>query len=151
MRRFAEPPQNSQYYKHRPGAYGIFMRHGQILLTAQIADQVEWQLPGGGIEHNEHPMEALSREAFEETGWRVQIARKVTIYKRYVYMPDYQIHAEKICHIYAGRAILRLGEATEPDHFPAFFDPETALEIMVNEGDKAALSQFMKTPPTFML
>lgn len=34
-----------------------------------------WQLPGGGVEHGEHPMAAVVREVGEETGYRVAVTR----------------------------------------------------------------------------
>ncbi len=144
MRRYDEPPKPEQYYKHRPGAYGIFTHPKGLLLTAQIGETVEWQLPGGGIEADESPIQALTREAYEETGWRVQVERKVGMYKRFVYMPEYKIHAEKICHIYAGRAIMQMGNPTEADHFSACFSYEIAAEILVNQGDRDLLTHWLQ-------
>lgn len=39
-----------------------------------------WVLPGGGLERNETPEEAVVREIYEETGLSVQIVRKVAEY-----------------------------------------------------------------------
>ncbi len=142
MRRYDEPPMKGQAYIHRPGAYGIFFHPQGLLLTCQLAQTPEWQLPGGGIEAGEHPIPALVREAYEETGWRVQVERKITTYRRFVYMPDYDQFAEKICHIYAGRAVARLGAPTEPDHLAAIMDENWALENLVNQGDRDALWGF---------
>ncbi len=138
MRRYNKPPQKGQYYKIRPGAYGIFIINGKILLTMQNHPKlgVEWQLPGGGIEAGEHPIEALTREAFEETGWRVHVERKLGVWKQFTYMPDYDMHAEKICNIYFGRAIYPLGEPTEEFHRASLMPPELAAELLVHKGDR---------------
>lgn len=39
---------------------------GHILLA--LEDNGLWDLPGGGLEHNEEPIAGLKREVFEETG-----------------------------------------------------------------------------------
>ena len=105
MRRYDAPPAQGIYHKHRPGAYGIFWHKGQILLTFQAGLHNEWQLPGGGVDVGESNAQALIREAYEETGWKVTVDRKITAYRRFVYMPEYKMHADKVCHIYQGRAL----------------------------------------------
>jgi len=50
----------------RIAAYGLARRADQLLLV-QIGSG-EWMLPGGGVEHGEHPEQALVREMREETG-----------------------------------------------------------------------------------
>ena len=50
----------------RVAAYGL-ARDDDRLLLVQIGSG-EWMLPGGGVEHGEHPEQALVREWREETG-----------------------------------------------------------------------------------
>jgi 8-oxo-dGTP diphosphatase len=55
----------------RVAAYGVVQRNGRLLLvrlTDLTASPGAWSLPGGGIEHGEHPAEAVVRELYEETG-----------------------------------------------------------------------------------
>lgn len=54
----------------RVGAYAIVTARGALLLTQLGAgpDRGRWSLPGGGLEHGEHPREALARELEEEAG-----------------------------------------------------------------------------------
>jgi ADP-ribose pyrophosphatase YjhB (NUDIX family) len=52
----------------------VCVRDGQILLSRYTRTH-EWTLPGGGIDHAEHPYDAAIREAEEETGYRVAIER----------------------------------------------------------------------------
>jgi len=55
----------------RIAAYGIHLRADEILLvraSGLTEVQGRWFLPGGGVEHGEHPAQALVREFSEETG-----------------------------------------------------------------------------------
>jgi len=58
-------------------AYGVCLdAEGRVLLThsSPLADLPDvWQLPGGGIDHGEHPADAVVREFFEETGLVVAV------------------------------------------------------------------------------
>ncbi|MFI5316258.1 MAG: NUDIX domain-containing protein [Myxococcota bacterium] len=49
----------------------VFDASGAVLLVKQ-ADTGEWAAPGGAIEPDEEPHDAVVREVFEETGLRVE-------------------------------------------------------------------------------
>jgi 8-oxo-dGTP diphosphatase len=54
----------------RVSAYAFAIHDGHVLLTQLAAycfNAGHWTLPGGGIDHGEQPMEAVVREAREET------------------------------------------------------------------------------------
>jgi len=57
----------------RVAAYGLVVDEGRLLL-ARLSDVTEvpgsWTLPGGGIDHGEHPRDAVVRELYEESGLR---------------------------------------------------------------------------------
>ncbi|MEP1933849.1 MAG: NUDIX hydrolase, partial [Roseibium sp.] len=107
IRRFGEPPIAGQTYTRRAGAYAILPRDNQLLLTCQLGPEPDIQLPGGGIDPGESPITALHREVFEETGWRISTPRRVGAFRRFVYMPEYDLWAEKLCSIYVARPIRR--------------------------------------------
>ncbi|MGH8794331.1 MAG: NUDIX hydrolase [Stackebrandtia sp.] len=56
----------------RFAAYGLVRRADEILMVSVGRDIASsrraWMLPGGGVEHGEHPEEAAVREVAEETG-----------------------------------------------------------------------------------
>lgn len=91
MRIFSDAPKSSITYTRRPGAYGVIRRGSELLVTEQTAENVEIQLPGGGIDPGEGPLNALHRECLEETGWRIVVEAKLGTYQRFVFMPEYDL------------------------------------------------------------
>lgn len=139
--RFGEVPSARQRYVRRPGAYAVLERDGQVLLTYQARPHDEFQLPGGGIDPGEHPMSALHREVFEETGWRISTPKRIGVFRRFTYMPEYDLLAEKLCTVYFARPVMQLGPPTEPDHTAHFVPIHKAPSLIENEGDRHFLIQ----------
>lgn len=135
--RFGTPRSACQRYTHRAGAYAILMRDGALLATFQEEPHGEFQLPGGGIDPGESPIRALHREVYEETGWRISTPRLLGRFRRFTWMPEYGIHAEKLCHIYLARPIRRLSDPSEPGHTPIWLAPDIAADLLGNPGDAA--------------
>lgn len=144
IRRFSPPPDPSVRYRARPGAYAILAgtgaRAGQVLLTE--TDEV--QLPGGGIDPGEGVLAALHREVWEETGHRCGALRRVGAFRRYVWMPDYAMHAAKLCHVYAGIAGPRVGPPAEPDHAPLWVCAPDAPAVLDDAGDRAMMRTWLR-------
>ncbi|MCX5234212.1 NUDIX hydrolase [Streptomyces prunicolor] len=61
--------------KLRVAAYAVCVRDGQLLLARSPAADGghEWVLPGGGMDHGEHPNDTVVRELEEETGYHVEV------------------------------------------------------------------------------
>ncbi|MEH6775372.1 MAG: NUDIX hydrolase [Cereibacter changlensis] len=146
IRRYGEAVKAGQRYRRRPGVYAILRHGGDILTTFQEAPTPEFQLPGGGIDPGEHPVAALHREVFEETGWKMALDRRLGVFRRYTYMPDYDKWAEKVCTVYLARPILRRGPPTEPGHTAVWMSAVEALDQLCNAGDRAMLAQALRQP-----
>jgi len=145
MRRFGSPPVPSVSYRDRPGAYGIIWHKGRVLVTEESLNQLDIQLPGGGIDPGEGAVQALHREAMEETGWRIRVIRRLAVYQRYTFMVDYGFHARKICHIYLCAPVLRLGDPTEPHHRAFWARALGIAEELESPGDAAILRDVVRS------
>lgn len=136
IRRFGDSPHPGVKYIRRAGVYALLPQGGDLLLTCQFDPDPEIQLPGGGIDPGESPIAALHREVFEETGWSIATPRRIGTFRRFAYMPDYDLWAEKICMIYIARPVLRMGPPSEPDHQALWMDAAAASDVLDNAGDR---------------
>jgi len=144
MRRFGKSPLKGVSYKIRHGAYAIILRGRDMLVTEQMEPFPEFQLPGGGIDPGEGPIQALHREAFEETGWKIAPVRRLGVYTNFTYMEEYDLWAQKICHIYLCRPVIRRDVPSEPHHNAVWMTPETAAERLGPSGDRAFVRSFLR-------
>ena len=136
-------PDATRRYTPRPGAYAILPLGSGFLLTMQIADAVDIQLPGGGIDAGESPLRALHREVLEETGWRIATPRRLGAFRRFVFMPEYNLWAEKICHVYCARPVRQIADPIEPDHETLVLPSAEALQSLGNDGDRLYLRRYL--------
>jgi 8-oxo-dGTP diphosphatase len=143
IRRHGEPVKPGQHYIRRPGVYAILLQGAQVLVTHQAHPIPEFQLPGGGIDKGEHPIPALHREVREETGWKIAITRRLGAFRRFTYMPEYDLWAEKLCSVYLARPVLRLGPPTEAGHTAVWLPAPEALARLGNDGDRAMLASLL--------
>lgn len=141
--RVGEPVLASRRYRLRPGAYAILRRGDNLLLTFQAAPEPELQLPGGGIDPGESPGRALRREVREETGWSIDGLRRLGAYRRFRYMPEYDLWAEKLCHVFLARPALRHGPPTELGHAAVWLPAAEALRLIPNPGERLFLRRFL--------
>ncbi len=137
IRRHGEAVKRGQRYWHRAGVYALLPLGSDLLLTCQRDDPDDIQLPGGGIDPGESPLQALHREVFEETGWRIGAARRLGAFRRFVFMPDYDMWGEKLCTIYVARPIRPHGPPREAGHMAMFLPAVSAADRLGNAGDRA--------------
>jgi 8-oxo-dGTP diphosphatase len=75
----------------RVGAYAIVTDPDRRILLCRIASGYPlegcWTLPGGGVDHGEHPDDAVIRELAEETGLVGQRGPVVAIWSGYIPKP----------------------------------------------------------------
>jgi 8-oxo-dGTP diphosphatase len=135
-RRFGPKPDPARRYQPRMGAYAIVIAGDGILATFQDRPVPELQLPGGGVDPGESAVRALHREVLEETGYRISGPRRLGMFHRFTYMPDYEIWAQKQCHVYAARLGPRIAAPTEPGHIPVFLPWAEAEEHLGVDGDR---------------
>ena len=144
IRRYGTPPLRGQRYVMRPGVYVILPRGRDVLLTYQEQPHDEFQLPGGGIDPGEGAIQALHREVLEETGWRIATPRRLGAFRRFAHMPEYDMHAEKLCHIYVARPVRAHGAPTEQGHHAVWMNQTDAAEHLYNSGDRAFLTAWTR-------
>lgn len=144
MRRIGEPFRRKPY-RDRIGAYAVIAGRlagrspgglaGRDRLL--VVDQKgELQLPGGGVDPGESPLQALHREVGEETGWRIAAPRRIGAFQRFAWLPDYGYWARKVQLIYLARAVHPLPIALEPGHRPLWLSAADAARRLDIEGDR---------------
>ena len=140
MRRYGEVINKTFDYKVRVGVYGIISIGNKILLTEQDGNEI--QLPGGGVDPGEQKFHALVREVREETGWKIMPIRHIGSYQHFVFMPEYNFWAHRICHIYSCKGIYPITPPTEKGHIPLITTPDLAIKLLHQSGEIAFLRQF---------
>ena len=140
--RFGDTPRPGIAYRPRPGVYAILPGDSGLLLTHQEEPSPEIQLPGGGIDPGESPLQALHREVREETGWRIAEVRRLGVYRRFAYMPEYDLWAEKICTIFVATPVRALSAPTEAGHSVIWASAQQAIGLLANPGDSAFVARY---------
>lgn len=141
-RRFGETPEWGRRYTLRPGAYAVLPRNGVLLLTHQSAPVPEFQLPGGGIDPGESPLSALYREVLEETGWAIARPRRLGAFRRFTFMPEYDMWAEKLCILYSAHPVRPLGPPRELGHDAIWMTVRDATHHLGNPGDRHFVARY---------
>ncbi len=105
---------------------GVVFKDDKILLVNELADG-KWTLPGGWVDINESPSEAVEREVREESGYEVKATRFLALYDRNKHgHPSFIFHLYKVfiqCDLVGGSPQTSLetggvGFFAEDDHPP---------------------------------
>lgn len=135
-RTYDERHDRVRYHGVRPGVYAIIVAPGGLLVTVQERPWPEFQLPGGGVDPGEQPLAALHREVYEESGYRLHQPRRLGMFHRYTYMPEYDRHAHKQCTIYLAKLGRRIAPPIEPGHWAVQLPWEEAADVLAVAGDR---------------
>ncbi len=92
----------------RVAAYGL-VQSGDRLLLVQLTQRTpapgSWSLPGGGIDHGEHPADAVIRELYEETGLRGRVVELLDVDSHF---REYFLDQEMLERYHAVRILYRV-------------------------------------------
>jgi len=120
-------------------------RLGSALVVSHAAEPAPEVLrPGGGVDPGEQPLGALHREVYEETGWTLAGARRLGAFRRFTYMPEYDLWAEKVCTIYLARPGLRLGPPSEVGHVALWLPLSDAADLLDTSGDRLFVRRLLR-------
>lgn len=95
--------------RRRIAAYGL-CRDGERILLTRGSPRCDfpgvWQIPGGGLEHAEHPADGVVREFAEETGLDVTVTSVRTVVADVVRLADVGVamHTDRVVYDVAVRA-----------------------------------------------
>ena len=113
-------------YRKRTGVYGIIQDDTGRFLT--VKNENGLFLIGGGVEERENLVDALKREALEETGYKIEIVGdKIGVAERHwvsATYPDWSQH--NIGHFYRCKLLEKVAEPTEIE--PIFWATLEELE-----------------------
>ena len=116
-------------------AYGVIGNdRGQVLLTRRRGSD-EWVLPGGSVEAEEAPWEALVREVREESGLKVELGRLVGVYAKR--------RERDLVFVFAASATGGALRASDERDRVEFVDPRTPPE-QTSDHDRERIADALK-------
>ena len=118
--------------RQRIAAYGLCVdAQGNLLLaraSSSLSIRGRWFLPGGGVDHGEHPADALRREIEEEAGLTVVLGPLLDVLSDVRILPDEtNLHTVRIIYRVASwSGTLRAEQAGTTDAIGWFSKSELA-------------------------
>jgi ADP-ribose pyrophosphatase YjhB (NUDIX family) len=113
---------------------GVVFRDDRILLVKEAQDGL-WTLPGGWADPNESPSESVTREVWEESGFKTRAVKLVAVFDRakHAHLPLHAFHVYKLfirCEIESGEPRTSL-ETLGAEFFAENAIPELSLARVV--------------------
>lgn len=120
--------------RRRIGAYGVCRDGERVLLvrnSALAGFPGVWQLPGGGLEHAEHPAHAVVREVAEETGLTVEVTGVQAAVADVTALPDLGVtlHTDRIVFAVAATGGTLRGETNGCTDLVRWLTPDEAAAV----------------------
>lgn len=76
---------------------GVVFKGDRLLMVRELLDEGRWTLPGGWVDINEPPSQAVEREVREEAGKIVKATKLLALFDRNLHgHPPYLFHAYKV-------------------------------------------------------
>lgn len=115
---------------------GVVFKEDKILLVRELQDQGKWTLPGGWVDINEPPSQAVEREVREEAGKIVKAVKLLALYDSNQHgHPPLPFHSYKLfflCEM-LGETIPAPYETAEPSFFAQHEIPELSTTRVTHE------------------
>jgi len=123
---------------------GWIERNGEFLILKRNAEPKlgKWDLPGGFVEMGEGPVEAVLREAREETALEIEIVRLIGAYTSEYVPGRHTIDIAYLCAVTSGDFVLDREEKSDAAWFSLADMPELAFA-----GERQALADLRKRAP----
>ena len=128
----------------RLGARGIVIREDGKIAIFNKTNKNEYKLPGGGLEGEEKPDEALKREVLEETGCEVEIIETLGITEEYKSLNNFK----QISYVFVGKVLkdtkqLNVTKKEKDEGAKLLWEtPEKALELITECFNKLVASKY---------
>jgi ADP-ribose pyrophosphatase YjhB (NUDIX family) len=133
-----------EFATHQIGVGAIVVNsRDEILCVRELRRNFRpWKIPGGLADLGEQLNDAAIREVMEETGWQISKPKRLGAFRRFVFMPEYDLWAEKICHIYVAKPTRQICDPLEVSHFTTVMEPSEAAFALGNDGDRSFVEHF---------
>ena len=135
---------NMENPKLRLGARGIVIREDGKIAIFNKSNKNEYKLPGGGLEGEEKPEEAVKREVLEEIGCEIEIIETLGITEEYKSLNNFK----QISYVYIGKVLkdtkqLNVTEKEKDEGAKLLWEtPEKALELITDCFNKIVASKY---------
>jgi 8-oxo-dGTP diphosphatase len=129
-------------YVDRPGAYAVVYDDNGKILTLNVHGS--FHLPGGGIDLDENPKDAVIRETFEEAGCKIADVQYIGRANQYLSGPNRESLNKHGIFYTAKLVTIDEEQSTEADHFVRWLEPDDFLKSNTSEFAKWAVKKSLK-------